>query len=210
MIWHVYQQAAKARLDQLIVATDDERILKSCYQYKIPCEMTDPAHNTGTDRVAEIATRYPQFKHIVNIQGDQPLIPPALIKRVAQTTRDVGVDMASARRRISCKVAQSPHVVKVVTDNNDNALYFSRNPIPYFRNGVKGSPTYWQHIGIYGYTRDALLQITSFEQSFLEISESLEQLRALSNGIAIRMVETSETTVSVDTWQDLEYIRTLF
>ena len=207
MVWHVYQQAAKAGLAQLIVATDDRKVMQACSSYDIPCEMTSPTHGSGTDRVAEIATRYPQYSHIINIQGDEPLISPDLIKKVAHALCKRNVDMASARHRISDTAAQDPNIVKVVTDTFANALYFSRSPIPYKR---AGQATYWQHIGIYGYTRESLLQMSILQKSPLEIAESLEQLRALANGMTIRMVKATEITVGVDTMQDLEYVRTLF
>lgn len=206
MVCRVYMQALKAGLDKVVVATDSQEVLDVCRQHDVYCVMTDSNHLSGTDRVAEVAAMFTEYNYIINVQGDEPLIDPELVRKVAQAVSEDGVDMASARTAISLDKAKDENVVKVVTDNMDNALYFSRSLIPFPR---RSNACFWQHIGIYAYSRDALLKMSSMPPHPLELAESLEQLRALAGGMVIRIVETSEAAIGVDTAEDLEYVRSI-
>lgn len=206
MLWHVYNQSLKANLTHLTVATDNSKIQDCCKQYNIPCLLTRPDHVCGTDRAQEVATLLPEYDFIINIQGDEPLIKPELIAQLANTISKEKIDIATPYCIISPEEAENPNAVKVVVDNHNNALYFSRSMIPFQRNNIA---TYKQHIGLYAYTRDALNKISSLPPSEYEQIESLEQLRALHNGMTIRMVETTYRSVGVDTQEDLELVRTL-
>lgn len=206
MLWHVYTRSLKAGLTHLIVATDSSKIQECCAQYDIPCELTRPDHLSGTDRVQEVADNLTDFEYIINIQGDEPLINSALIAKLAKTIMASDVDIATPYCAISSEEAENPNSVKVVVDNASNALYFSRSVIPFQRNNIA---TYKQHIGLYAYTRAALGKISSLPPSEYEQVEALEQLRALQNGMRIRMVETSYRSIGVDTQEDLELVRTL-
>ena len=206
MLWHVYNRSLDAGLTHLTVATDSSKIQDCCKRYDIPCLLTRSDHVCGTDRVQEIATILPEYDFIINIQGDEPLVNPALIANLAETIVTAEVDIATPYCTISQEEAEDPNAVKVVVDNANNALYFSRSVIPFQRNNIA---TYKQHIGLYAYTRAALNKISSLSPSEYEQVESLEQLRALHNGMTIRMVETSYRSVGVDTQEDLELVRTL-
>ena len=163
--------------------------------------MTSSDHPTGTDRIAEAVRALPQFTHIVNIQGDEPLIDPALVDELAQTMAgDPSLDMATAANPLdpADPAVQDPNVVKVVTALDGRALYFSRSPLPYFRNAVAGLPVL-RHKGIYAYSRGFLERFVTWPPSPLEHAESLEQLRALENGASIKVVLTHDTSPGVDT-----------
>lgn len=206
MLWHVYNQSLKAGLDHLTIATDSSKIQECCEQYDIPCLLTRSDHECGTDRAQEVATLLPEYDFIINIQGDEPLINPALIAQLAETIVTAEVDIATPYCIISPEEAENSNTVKVVVDNDNNALYFSRSMIPFQRNNTA---TYKQHIGLYAYTLAALNKISALPPSEYEQVESLEQLRALHNGMTIRMVETTYRSVGVDTQEDLELVRTL-
>ncbi len=163
--------------------------------------MTSPDHPTGTDRIAEALRAVPQATHIVNIQGDEPLIDPSLIDRLAETmANDPALDMATAANPLdpADPSVSDPNVVKVVTALDGRALYFSRSPLPFFRNAVQGLPVL-RHKGIYAYSRKFLERFVTWPPSPLEMAESLEQLRALENGAAIQVLLTSDTSPGVDT-----------
>ncbi len=163
--------------------------------------MTSSGHPTGTDRIAEAVRALPQFTHIVNIQGDEPLIDPALVDELAQTMADdPSLDMATAANPLdpADPAVQDPNVVKVVTALDGRALYFSRSPLPYFRNAVAGLPVL-RHKGIYAYSRGFLERFVTWLPSPLEQAESLEQLRALENGASIKVLLTHDTSPGVDT-----------
>lgn len=207
MIQWVYEGACTASLiDQVVVATDDNRIYEAVQNFGGAVEMTAANHPTGTDRLAEVAQRY-QAEVIVNIQGDEPLIRGEVIDSIIQPLLDDNsLAMSTAKVRLTDEgQVGEPSVVKVVTDETGNALYFSRSPIPYPRNREKA--VYWKHIGLYGYRRDFLLNYINLPQTGLELSESLEQLRALSYGYKIRVVEVERDSVGVDTPEDLERVR---
>lgn len=205
MIQHVWERASRcALLTDLLVATDDARIAAAARSFGAKTVMTSPEHTSGTDRAAEAAAAT-SAEVIVNIQGDEPLIDPAAIGLAISTLLDVpSCRMATLKRRIARpEEVENPNVVKVVTSLDGWALYFSRSPIPANRGG---GAVYWKHIGLYVYRRDLLLSYSSLPRGPLEETEKLEQLRALENGIGIRVAETDYDTIGVDTPEDLEAV----
>ena len=203
MIVRVYERAIRAqRVHEVVVATDDERIRAAVEEHGGNAVMTRADHATGTDRLAEVVAQRPDCDLIINVQGDEPLIDPAVIDAlVAPFEHDTALMMATAKTEITdAAEMENPNNVKVVADHTGNALYFSRARIPYARNA--GAKVY-KHIGIYAYRRDFLLAYAKMAQTELECSESLEQLRALENGYRIRVVETDAVFIGVDTEEDL-------
>jgi len=202
LIQHVWEQCRKcSQLAELYIATDDERIAEAAAGFGAKWLMTSPEHPTGTDRLAEAVRSLPQAEIILNIQGDEPLIDPALIDELAAAmAADPSLDMATAANPLSPAdpAVQDPNVVKVVTTLSGKALYFSRSPLPYFRNAVDGLPV-MRHKGIYAYRRHFLERFVTWPPSPLERAESLEQLRALENGSSIRVLLTEDTSPGVDT-----------
>ncbi len=202
LLQHVWERCGKARgITAIIVATDDMRIAEAAFDFGAEVSMTSPKHRSGTDRCAEVAKRLRGFSHIINVQGDEPLIDPALISRLAKTlTADKGIDMITAANAFgSDEDAGQPNAVKVVLDRAGNALYFSRSVIPFAR---AGSPRYLRHQGIYGYTAKFLLQFVKWKPGALEECEQLEQLRALENGARIRVLLTKSASLGVDAPED--------
>ena len=211
LLRHVWERCRRARtLDKLIVATDDFRIAEAAFDWGAQVAMTSPNHESGTDRIAEVAKKLKGFAHIINIQGDEPVVDPKLIDRlVRELQRDKKVEMITAAHPFENPGdAESPHQVKVVLDQNGNALYFSRAPIPFVRDATKGTQ-YFRHQGIYGYTRDLLLRFVRWKSSPLERAEALEQLRALENGVRIQVVMTGSGSPGVDTPEDARMIERL-
>lgn len=202
LIQHVWERCKQcSRLDDIIVATDDERIRDAVIAFGGKAAMTSPDHPTGTDRIAEVARVVPGATHIINIQGDEPLIDPALIDELAAAmAADPRLDMATAANPLdpSDPAVQDPNVVKVVIALDGRALYFSRSPLPFFRNPVASLPVL-RHKGIYAYRRAFLERFVTWPPSPLEMAESLEQLRALENGATIKVLLTSDTSPGVDT-----------
>ncbi len=200
-----------SQLDQILVATDDERILNAVHDFGGTGVMTSPDHTTGTDRIAEAAQSVPQATHILNIQGDEPLIDPELIDQLAAVMlADPSLDMATAANPLDPDDAavRDPNVVKVVTALDGRALYFSRSPLPFFRNPVAGLPVL-RHKGIYAYRRSFLERFVGWPPSPLEKAESLEQLRALENGASIRVLLTNDASPGVDTPEQAREIERL-
>ncbi|MCX6875256.1 MAG: 3-deoxy-manno-octulosonate cytidylyltransferase [Verrucomicrobia bacterium] len=212
LIQHVWDRClACSMLDALLVATDDTRIRDAVLGFGGKVVMTSPTHPTGTDRIAEAARTVPQATHIVNIQGDEPLIDPALIDELATAmANDPALDMATAANPLdpADPAVRDPNVVKVVTSLSGRALYFSRSPLPYFRHPVAGLAVL-RHKGIYAYTRRFLEQFVAWPPSPLERAESLEQLRALENGAAIHVITTTDTSPGVDTPEQARHIEWL-
>ncbi|MFN7923602.1 MAG: 3-deoxy-manno-octulosonate cytidylyltransferase [Bryobacteraceae bacterium] len=209
ILQHVYERSCEARtLGRVIVATDDERIEACARRFGAEVRMTRSDHPSGTDRVAEVAAAV-NATLIVNIQGDEPLIDPEAIDAAARCLiDDPSLPMGTLAKRIEhVDEITNPNVVKVVTGIGGNALYFSRNPIPYDR---AGGAVYFKHIGLYVYRRDFLLGYSSLPVGPLEKTECLEQLRALENGFPIRVVETRYESLGVDTPEDLETVSKLF
>jgi 3-deoxy-manno-octulosonate cytidylyltransferase (CMP-KDO synthetase) len=209
MIQHVWERATQSRyLNQVVIATDDERIAAVARGFGAPVRMTRTDHASGTDRVAEVAAST-DAQIIVNIQGDEPLIDPGAIDTAILALLDEpGCEMATLKRRISTQAEiENPNVVKVVTARNGDALYFSRWPVPFDR-GSGGA--WWKHIGLYVYRRALLMGYSSLPVGPLEEAERLEQLRALENCIPIRVAETEYDTIGVDTPEDLTAVLQLF
>jgi 3-deoxy-manno-octulosonate cytidylyltransferase (CMP-KDO synthetase) len=207
MIEHVYRRAAEADgVDAVVVATDDQRIADAVDAFGGIARMTRSTHRTGTDRIAEVAADL-ACDIVVNVQGDEPLIDPAMITAVVAPLRDEsGIVMTTARRRLTDPDEfRNQHIVKVVTDAQGDALYFSRAAVPYGADPER-SPAY-VHVGLYAFRRRFLLQFAALPQTPLEVCESLEQLRALEHGYRIRTVVTEHHSIGVDTPQDLERAR---
>jgi 3-deoxy-manno-octulosonate cytidylyltransferase (CMP-KDO synthetase) len=210
MLQHVFERASQARyLTRLVIATDDDRIRDAARAFGAPVLMTRSDHASGTDRVAEVASA-DRAEVIVNIQGDEPLIDPAAIDAAALALlEDPDLPMATLKRRIdNPEDISNPNVVKVVTDRFENAIYFSRSPIPHVREGF--SAVHAKHIGLYVYRRDFLLKYSDLPVGPLEQAERLEQLRALENGYRIRVAETEYDSLGVDTPQDLDRVSYMF
>jgi 3-deoxy-manno-octulosonate cytidylyltransferase (CMP-KDO synthetase) len=198
----VYERARTSPLfGEILVATDSEQVGKHCTACGIPVMMTQ-RHSSGSDRLHEVMERTGGDIY-VNIQGDEPTIRPEHIELLLQPILAAQGEVTTLKVAIDEKTAQDPNVVKVVTDGLGRALYFSRLPIPFDRDG-EGNIRYYKHIGLYGYTRAALARFHSLPQSSLELAEKLEQLRFLENGIPILVSETRHDTVGVDTAADLE------
>ena len=204
LLQHVWERASRARgIDQVIVATDDERIAQAAFDFGAEVSMTSTRHRSGTDRIAEVAARLRGVTHLINVQGDEPMIDPGLISRLAReliADRSLGIVTAADVIEDAAELA-NPNVVKVVRDRLGNALYFSRSPLPYIRDAKNRLPQL-RHQGIYGYTRKFLLQFVQWKPSPLEQAESLEQLRALENGADIRVLVTKQRSIGVDTPED--------
>ncbi|MEF3255874.1 MAG: 3-deoxy-manno-octulosonate cytidylyltransferase [Deferribacterales bacterium] len=202
MISWVARNCMKSKADRVIVVTDDQRIFDECVKIEgLEVTMSDPNLPSGTDRVAKVA-QYLKTDIVINVQGDEPFIDPKLINSLIDDFKDSDAVMNTASVRIDEETAQNPNVVKVVKDLNGYALYFSRYPIPFYRDGDI-EKRYYKHIGIYGYRRSFLKVFTSLEPSVLERSEKLEQLRVLENGYKIKVIETDYNGISVDTEEDL-------
>jgi len=211
MIEHVYRRVAAAKiLADVIVATDDLRIATRVHDFGGKVRLTKASHETGTDRLAEVATSL-DCDVVVNVQGDEPLIDPRAIEElVAPFLTDPSVQMTTLFRRIhEPSELNNPNITKVVVDRGGYALYFSRAPIPYLRDPRGGWPPLYRHIGLYAYRRSALLVLASLEPTPLERAESLEQLRALEHGIRMKAVETKYDSLGVDTPEDLDQVRRL-
>lgn len=209
MLQHVYERASQARyLAKVIIATDDERIRDAARAFGAQVQMTRADHPTGTDRVAEVAYSN-QAQLIVNIQGDEPLIDPQAIDiAVLAMVGDASLPMATLKKRIEDpSEIDNPNVVKVVSNRAGDAIYFSRFPIPYVR---EGSAVHYKHIGLYVYNREFLLAYSSLPVGPLEQAERLEQLRAIENGYRVGVVETEYESLGVDTPEDLERVAALF
>jgi 3-deoxy-manno-octulosonate cytidylyltransferase (CMP-KDO synthetase) len=230
MVCWVAERARAARnVDRVIVATDSREIADAVHAHGLEAAMTATDHTSGTDRVAEVAANIPEAEIIVNVQGDEPLISPATIERAVDTmaaeiSKQNGAGIVTTWETIDCiDDVLNPDLVKVVMDDNGDAVYFSRSPIPYPRDAVKrhGSPDaalrnepdlfklYRKHTGLYVYRREVLLEFTKWPPSQLEQVEALEQLRALAHGVKIKVVEACSASTGVDTVADLERVREL-
>ncbi len=206
MIWYVWDRARSARsVSRVVVATDDERIAAAVRGFGGQAVLTSPDCASGTDRVAEAARGLPE-EILVNVQGDEPLMDPSVIDAVAAPLlADPSVAMATAALpREDPGEFVRPSVVKVVVDARGDALYFSRAPIPWYRDS--GCGPYRKHLGIYAYRKETLLRLAALPPSPLEEAERLEQLRALSHGIRIRVVDVAHDSVGVDTPEDLRTV----
>lgn len=210
MIQWVWERAKQVKiLDELIIACDDERVAEVARGFGAQVVMTAKGHASGTDRIAEVVNPI-EVKVVVNIQGDEPLVHPTMIDSVARAIlSDSSISVATIIRKIeNPQDINDPHVVKVVKDKNDFALYFSRSPIPFHaRNSDITAPVYYKHIGLYGYSKDFLFTYKNMASSNLERTEKLEQLRVLEDGYKIKVIETKYDTIGVDTPEDLEKVK---
>jgi len=218
MIAHVYEKAIQSGASKVIIATDDQRILEVAQKIGAECYLTDSNHLSGTDRIAEIISKLniPDEEIIVNLQGDEPTMPPALIKQVAIILSE----QPQAQVATLCEPFEdekdifNPNMVKVVRDQNNFALYFSRAPIPWVRknftnvSGQSGETGHFRHIGLYAYRAGFLKQITQLPACNIENDESLEQLRVLYYGGRIYVANACEKPgIGIDTPEDLEKLR---
>lgn len=212
MIQRVYEQACKANsLSKVIVATDDGRIATEVKAFGGEYVFTNPLHQSGTDRCAEAISHLPEFDAIINIQGDEPFIDPKQIDLLASCFEDDTVELATLIKEINTEEELfNINIPKVVTNTNGEAVYFSRQTIPFIRNTETenwlSKHQFYKHIGIYGYKTNTLLAITKLPVSELEIAESLEQLRWIENGYKIQTKVTDIETLAIDTPEDLEKI----
>ena len=216
MVIRVAERAQQSLAQSVVVATDSPEIQAACYEYRIECLLTSADHPTGTDRIAEVAQllKLPADTLVVNVQGDEPLIPPELINQVAQTLAN---NPACAISTVAVPIVETaeitnPNVVKVVLNRANEALYFSRATIPFVRDpDSKQAITHLRHLGIYAYRADFLEAYTRLEPAPPEQAEALEQLRALWNGYRIAVHTASEAPpAGVDTAEDLERVRRIF
>ena len=212
VIQHVYERAKKARLlNRLVVAADDDRIIKAVEDFGGKAVFTSKAHSTGTDRLTEVVNGI-DVRVVVNIQGDEPLIHPMVIDdlvRAMQEDRKTVMATVVQKSR-SIEEFQSPDVVKAVINEKNFAVYFSRSPIPTLlklEDGGKGF--FYKHIGLYAYTKDFLFTFKKLPSSYLEKNERLEQLRAIEHGYKIKVIETKFETIGVDTPEDLQTAKLL-
>ena len=204
IIQWVYEKAKQVKgVDAVIVATDDERIFDAVKAFSGEVEMTSVNHKCGSDRIKEVADRHKDFEYIINLQGDEPMIKVDYIEAVIDGAKNHNADISTLICPIQSKEeVEKPQLVKCVIDNNGFALYFSRSKIPFERN--ENPAPFYGHIGIYGYTREALVKMTTSFQTPLEIAESLEQLRALQMGMKIKTAIVNEKPVGIDTKEDFE------
>ena len=204
LLRRVWERCCRAKnLDAVIIATDDMRIAKAAFDWGAEVAMTSPKHQSGTDRIAEVVRKSRQFEYIINIQGDEPLTEPALLNRMVELLRsNPKIDIVTAAHPFAnAAEASSPHQVKVIVDRDSNALYFSRYAVPFPRNRSVRIK-YLRHQGIYGFRRKALLDFVRSKPTPLERAESLEQLRALENGVKVHVLLTKHGSPGVDTPAD--------
>ena len=204
LLQHVWERCRRAKaLDEVIVATDDMRIAEAAFDWGAEVALTSAKHRSGTDRAAEVVSNAPEFRYIINIQGDEPLTEPKLVDRLVHALREhKKLEMITAAHPFeNASDVESPHQVKVVLGLGNNALYFSRAPIPFIRESSSRVRAL-RHQGIYGYTRDLLLRFVKWKPSPLERAESLEQLRALENGVTVHVLVTKHGSPGVDTPED--------
>ena len=216
LLKHVWERCLRAKsLDLVVVATDDMRIASAAFEWGAEVALTSPGHRTGTNRAAEVARKTKQFAYVINVQGDEPLIDLSLIDKIVEKLQsDRKVEIVTAAHPFKDPAeAFSPHQVKVVLDLRGNALYFSRAPIPAPRNDGFSAivsarqlrsrhPLFLRHQGIYGFRRETLLQFVRWKPSPLERAESLEQLRALENGVTVHVLVTATGSPGIDTPED--------
>jgi 3-deoxy-manno-octulosonate cytidylyltransferase (CMP-KDO synthetase) len=201
--WVWEKAAASKSADAVIIATESEIIMDAAKSFGAYAEMTSSEHQSGSDRIWEVAKRHPEYEYILNLQGDEPMLTADAIDLTIKTVQAGNCDIATLIREATCEEQiQNPNCVKCVFDNDFNALYFSRSPIPYERNA--GVSKIYSHMGIYAYTRKALERLTSLPQADLELAESLEQLRALKDGMKIKVALTQLNPIGIDTQEDLE------
>lgn len=205
LVQHVVDQVRKCRrVREILVAADDVRVADALREFKTNVVLTDPHHPSGTDRIAEVATKLDD-ELVINVQGDEPEIEPAtvdlLIERMTQTGSKMGTVITPFAPP---RDPNNPNIVKAVVGIDGSAIYFSRHPIPFKRDEGGATPTYFHHLGIYGYRRDFLLEFSSWQPTPLEQTEKLEQLRALEHGVRIDTIRIASAPAGIDTQQQYE------
>jgi 3-deoxy-manno-octulosonate cytidylyltransferase (CMP-KDO synthetase) len=206
LVQHVWERCQEADVfSQIIIATDDMRIVEAAFAFGAEVALTSPKHQSGTDRIAEVAKKLPKIGFFLNVQGDEPLVNPKLLKKLAKEMAKEKLEMITAATPFpadnEADPVDNPNAVKVILDRNNNAIYFSRSVIPFARN-PKAEIQYYRHQGIYGYSRKFLLQFVKWRPTMLEQAEQLEQLRALEHGAKIRVVINKFPSLGVDTPED--------
>ncbi len=201
-------------LDNVVVAADDEQIISTCKAYGIEAMLTSTTHKSGTDRINECAQilNLDDDEIIINVQADEPFIEPEVVKSLIDRLKTLQKNeedfiMGSCYNAINSEAAQDPNLVKVVVDNSQNAIYFSRSPIPYNSSGMA---TYFGHIGIYGFSKKSLNDFCSLDDAPIEDIEKLEQLRAIYHGKKISMLKVTSTGFGIDTPEDLERAKEIY
>lgn len=205
LIQHVWERCQETKsISQVIIATDDMRIAEAAFAFGAEVALTSEDHPSGSDRIAEVAKNLSGVKHIINLQGDEPALDPHLIDRLVKHLQNESkLEMITAATPFeSAEDIANPNNVKVVTGVHDQALYFSRSPIPFDRDGT-AKPNYLWHLGLYGYRRDFLLEYVKWKPTPLEESEKLEQLRALEHGATIKVLTTTHRALGVDVPEDV-------
>ncbi|MFT5187392.1 MAG: 3-deoxy-manno-octulosonate cytidylyltransferase (CMP-KDO synthetase) [Verrucomicrobiales bacterium] len=211
LIQHVWERCQRcSELDRVLVATDDDRIAEAARAFGAEVCMTRADHLTGSDRIAEAASNFEDCTHVINVQGDEPLIDPTLVDMLARRLRDEpDLPMVTAANVLTDESSiADPNIVKVVLNKQREALYFSRSVIPHGRSQLPGI-TWYRHQGIYGYSKAFLLEYVRWEPSPLELTEQLEQLRALENGATIAVVLTEDDAIGVDTPEQADQVARL-
>lgn len=204
MVQWVYEAASRcSAFSKVLVATDSELVANCVREFDGAVEMTDSCHQTGTDRVAEVATRYPEMSVVVNVQGDQPFVTPGMLTQlISPYLQGEMPDMTTLACPLDDKTGYTdPNVVKVLCDRNNRALYFSRSPIPYYRNS--GVAPVFHHLGLYAFRQDFLAKYAQLSSTPLEYCEGLEQLRVLEHGFSIRVSLTEKAVLEINTPEDL-------
>ncbi len=206
-VWERAKEVKSA--DMVIIATDNEEIYECAKGFGAEVEMTSTEHKCGSDRIVEVAEKYPEISYIINLQGDEPMINPECVETVIKLIKDDNeADISTLLSKIGkSEDLDDPNMVKCVTDKNGYALYFSRSKIPYERNF--GIAEFYKHIGIYGYKRESLFKMTKYPQPEIERAESLEQLRALYNGMKIKTAVVEYNSIGIDTIEDLNSFKKL-
>ena len=207
MFWHVFERARQCpELSEIVLATDDERIISAAKELDVPVVMTQDDHPSGTDRVLEAAglLRVPEDAVVVNIQGDEPALEPAMLTELVRPFTAPGVKATTLARKIKRKEAENPDRVKVVSAKDGRALYFSRSPIPHPPDGQWDE--FYAHIGLYAFRMNILKEFVALGPSRLETIEKLEQLRLLENGIPIHVVVTHHRSIGVDRPEDIKAV----
>jgi len=201
-------------LDNVVVAADDEQIISTCKAYGIEAMLTSTTHKSGTDRINECAQilNLDDDEIIINVQADEPFIEPEVVKSLIDRLKTLQKNeedfiMGSCYNAINSEAAQDPNLVKVMVDNSQNAIYFSRSPIPYNSSGMA---TYFGHIGIYGFSKKSLNDFCSLDDAPIEDIEKLEQLRAIYHGKKISMLKVTSTGFGIDTPEDLERAKEIY
>ena len=205
-VWEKAMQVKSA--DMVIIATDNQQIYDCAKSFGAHVEMTSEHHKCGSDRIVEVAQKYPEISYIINLQGDEPMISTECVETVIDLLKnDDNVDISTLLSELDKKNVDDPNTVKCVKDKNGFALYFSRSKIPFERN--EGIAKFYKHIGIYGYKREALFEMTKFPQPEIEQAESLEQLRALYNGMRIKTAVVKYDSIGIDTIEDYNNFKAL-